>query len=205
VKGQKTGFFLDQRENRSRVAEISGGKDVLNVFAYTGGFSVAAALGGATRVTTVDIAAPAVETAERTFRLNGLDPAKHAFQAADAFDVLADLSSRGAAGQHGPHNLIVLDPPSFVRNRASRERGIRAYWKLNEMALRALPPGGWLCTASCSSHISDADFLEIVRHAVSETGRSAHIAGLFGAGPDHPTRPGFAEGRYLQFVMLRVV
>ena len=98
----------------------------------------------------------------------------------------------------------MLDPPSFVRNRASMERGVRAYKKLNEMALRGLPPGGWLCTASCSSHIDDERFLAIVRDSVATVGRRATIAGRFGAGLDHPERPGFPQGNYLQFVMVRV-
>lgn len=200
LHGQKTGFFLDQRDNRTRVGALAAGRRVLNVFAYTGGFSVAAALGGATRVTTVDIAAPAVDTAARSFALNGLDPAAHAFIAADAFDVLAELEPRAPDAP----DLIVLDPPSFVRNRASMERGVRAYKKLNEMALRGLPPGGWLCTASCSSHIDDERFLAIVRDSVATVGRRATIAGRFGAGLDHPERPGFPQGNYLQFVMVRV-
>lgn len=200
LHGQKTGFFLDQRDNRTRVGRLSAGRRVLNVFAYTGGFSVAAALGGARHVTTVDIASPAVETAARSFALNGLDPEAHAFVAADAFDVLAALTP----GRPDAPDLIVLDPPSFVRNRSSMERGTRAYLKLNEMALRGLPPGGWLCTASCSSHIDDARFLAIVRESVVASGRQATIAGRFGAGLDHPERPGFPQGTYLQFVMLRV-
>lgn len=199
LEGQKTGFFLDQRENRDRVAALAPGRRVLNVFAYTGGFSVAAALAGARHVTTVDIARPAVEAAAANFALNGVDPTDHAFVARDAFDVLAELGQNGAAP-----DLIVLDPPSFVRNRASRERGFRAYRKLNEMAFRGLPAGGWLCTASCSSHVHDRDFRDIVRDAAFAAGREARVAGVFGAGPDHPVRMGFPEGGYLQFAMVRV-
>jgi 23S rRNA (cytosine1962-C5)-methyltransferase len=199
LRGQKTGFFLDQRENRDRVASIARGRRVLNLFSYTGGFSVAAAQGGATRVTTIDLAAPAVEAARRHFVMNGLDPAAHDFLAADAFDVLAELAAAPPR-----HDLIVLDPPSFAHSKKMVPRAVKAYEKLNELALRALPPGGWLATASCSSHVRESDFLAIVATAASRVGRSVTIASIAGAAPDHPARPGFPEGRYLKFVLLRV-
>jgi 23S rRNA (cytosine1962-C5)-methyltransferase len=200
IAGQKTGFFLDQRENRDRVGAIARGRDVLNLFAYTGGFSVAAALGGARRVTTLDLAAPAVEAARRNFVRNGLDPAAHEFVVRDAFDALAELA------QSPPrHDLIVLDPPSFAPNRRSVARAVKAYEKLNELALRALSPGGWLATASCSSHVREADFLAILATAAARARRELSIAGLFGAGPDHPIRLGFPEGRYLKFALARAL
>jgi 23S rRNA (cytosine1962-C5)-methyltransferase len=236
LRGQKTGFFLDQRENRDRVAQLARGRRVLNTFAYTGGFSVAAAQGGAAHVTTVDLAAPAVETARRNFALNGLDPSAHAFLAADAFDVLAELAAR-AEGGHSPRSraddathpprtsaaggaarpaaapvaglpaapcdLIVLDPPSFAHSRKMVPRAEKAYEKLNELALRALPPGGWLATASCSSHVREADFLGCLATAAARAGRRVTIASITGAAPDHPARLGFPEGRYLKFVLLR--
>ena len=199
LEGQKTGFFLDQRDNRDRVGALSRGRRVLNLFAYTGGFSVAAALGGATRVVTVDIARPAVEAARRNFVLNGISVEPHGFEAADAFDVLAELG-----GKPPQYDLIVLDPPSFAPNKKSLDRALRAYEKLNEMALAALPPGGWLATASCSSHVRESDFLDLVGRAAARTGRQVTVAGVHGAAPDHPTRLGFAEGHYLKFVLLRV-
>jgi 23S rRNA (cytosine1962-C5)-methyltransferase len=224
LRGQKTGFFVDQRDNRDRVGAIARGRRVLNLFAYTGGFSVAAALGGATSVTTVDVAAPAIETARRNFLLNGLDPALHEFQVSDAFDVLADLSARAhhvrtnaktVGDERGdvatstalgtaPFDLIVLDPPSFAPSRKTVDRGTKAYEKLNELALRSLPRGGWLATASCSSHVSERDFLAIVAEAARRARRDVTIASVSGAGPDHPVRLGFPEGRYLKFVLLRV-
>jgi 23S rRNA (cytosine1962-C5)-methyltransferase len=200
LAGQKTGFFLDQRENRDRVGALARGRDVLNAFAYTGGFSVAAALGGAKRVTTLDLAAPAVAVARRNFALNGLDPEKHDFVVRDAFDALAELAQAPPR-----HDLIVLDPPSFAPNRKSVPRALKAYEKLNELALMSLPPGGWLATASCSSHVREADFLSILATAAARARRELAIAGLFGAGPDHPIRLGFPEGRYLKFVLARVV
>jgi 23S rRNA (cytosine1962-C5)-methyltransferase len=200
LAGQKTGFFLDQRENRDRVGALARGRDVLNTFAYTGGFSVAAALGGAKRVTTLDLAGPAVDVARRNFVLNGLDPAAHEFVVRDAFDALAELAEAPPR-----HDLIVLDPPSFAPSRKAVPRALKAYEKLNELALRALPAGGWLATASCSSHVRETDFLAILATAATRARREIRLAGLHGAGPDHPIRLGFPEGRYLKFVLARVV
>ena len=209
LHGQKTGFYLDQRENRDRVGALARGRRVLNLFAYTGGFSVAAALGGAARVATVDGAAPAIDAARRNFALNGLDPGAHDFAVRDAFDVLAELAAGGAAGtpdapgSGGPFDLIVLDPPSFAHSRRMVARAAKAYVKLNELALRALPRGGWLATASCSSHVREAGFLDHLAEAARRAGRSVTVAGVHGAAPDHPVRLGFPEGRHLKFVLLR--
>lgn len=196
LHGQKTGFFLDQRENRDRIARLAAGRRVLNCFSYTGGFSVAAALHGAEHVTTVDLAAPAVETAERNFTLNDIPLAPHTFRAEDAFDVLAEQ-----AAHPGRYDLIILDPPSFAPSRKALPRAKKAYTKLNELALRALPPGGWLATASCSSHIREADLLDILNEAARDAQRELTIASVSAAGPDHPRRLGFAEGSYLNFIL----
>ncbi len=220
LRGQKTGFFLDQRENRDRVGAIARGRRVLNLFGYTGGFSVAAALCGATRVTTVDLAAPAVETARRNFSLNGLDPDEHEFVARDAFDLLAELAANGSGREStalkgfapsssssslsAPFDLIVLDPPSFASSRKLVPRATKAYARLNELALRVLPPGGWLATSSCSSHLREADFLAILAEASRRAARAVTLTTVCGAAPDHPVRLGFPEGRYLKFVLLRV-
>ena len=207
LRGQKTGFFLDQRENRDRVGSIARGRRVLNLFGYTGGFSVAAAQGGAARVTTVDIAAPAVDAARRNFERNGLDPAAHEFLARDAFDVLAELAATAdpkTGSKPAPFDLIVLDPPSFAHSRKMVPRAAKAYEKLNELALRALPIGGWLATASCSSHVRESDFLGYLATAAQRAGREITLASVAGAAPDHPVRLGFEDGRYLKFVLLRV-
>ena len=199
MQGQKTGFFLDQRENRDRVASISAGLRVLNLFSYTGGFSVAAALAGARRVVSVDIAAPAIASARDNFILNGIDPAPHGFEAADVFDVLEALSQKGPE-----YDLIVLDPPSFARSRKTLERGLRAYTALNTMAFKCLPPGSLLATASCSSHVTSRDFLDMVTASAIAAHRDTTVLGVYGAGMDHPTRLGFPHGQYLKFVLLRV-
>lgn len=198
--GQKTGFFLDQRDNRERVGAISRGQRVLNLFSYTGGFSVAAAQGGASRVVTVDIAGPAVEAARQNFLLNGLPLEPHGFETADAFDVIA-----GLAEAPPQYDVIVLDPPSFASSRKNLPRALKAYEKLNELALKALPVGGWLATASCSSHLREADFLDVLIAASLRSGKKITLAGVYGAAPDHPTRLGFPEGHYLKFVLARVV
>ncbi|MCB9530283.1 MAG: class I SAM-dependent rRNA methyltransferase [Myxococcales bacterium] len=200
LEGQKTGFFVDQRENRDRVASISRGKSVLNAFAYTGGFSVAAALAGARGVTTLDISRPAVDAAVRNFALNGLAADTHELVVADAFDYLSALVDRGERR----FDVIVLDPPSFAPRRSAIAKGTAAYRALNEMAIRALPVGGWLATASCSSHIRGDAFVAIVAEAAQRAGRQLAVAGVWGAGPDHPRRLGFADGDYLDFVLARV-
>ncbi|MBK8482323.1 MAG: class I SAM-dependent rRNA methyltransferase [Proteobacteria bacterium] len=200
LRGQKTGAFLDQRENRDRVGSLGQGRRVLNLFCYTGGFSVAAALGGARQVVSVDLATPAVEAARENFRLNGIDPAGHGFAVADAFAYLEAL----AAGEP-QHDLIIVDPPSFAPNQKALAKAKAAYLRLNTLALGALPDGGWLATASCSSHLREVDFLALIAEAAAAAGRALTIAGVFGAGVDHPTRPGFAEGHYLKFVLARVV
>lgn len=199
VRGQKTGFFLDQRENRSLVARLAPGQRVLNLFAYTGGFSVAAALAGAREVHTVDVAPAAVDLARENFRLNGLPLQSHLFTEADAFDVL-----EAAATEPGRWDLIIVDPPSFASSRQTRSRALRAYGRLNRLALRALPPGGWLATATCSSHVDEASFLNMLADAARETGRLLTLATVAGAGPDHPVLPAFPEGRYLTFVLAHV-
>jgi 23S rRNA (cytosine1962-C5)-methyltransferase len=199
LEGQKTGFFLDQRDNRDRVAALSPGRSVLNCFSYTGGFSVAAALAGASRVVTVDIAKPAIEAAKRNFDINQIPRKGHGFLAADAFDVLADASKRP-----GEFDLIVLDPPSFAPSRKAVPKALRAYERLNEFAMRALPPGGWLISASCSSHIGEKALMECIAEGARKAGRHTTVAGVFGPGPDHPRRLGFPEGHYLKFFMLRV-
>jgi 23S rRNA (cytosine1962-C5)-methyltransferase len=196
VRGQKTGFFLDQRENRRRVRELAQGRTVLNMFSYTGGFSVAAALGGAMRTISVDTAAPALEAARRNFELNDLDPAAHEFVCEDGFEWLDRAARRGER-----YGLVILDPPSFAPNEESLERALRAYRDLNTLGLQCLETGGWLATASCSSHVDGEAFLGVVREASARSRRRVRLLELRGAGPDHPVAPGHPEGRYLKFYL----
>lgn len=195
--GQKTGAFLDQRENRRRVRELSRGRRVLNLFSYAGGFSCAAALGGATHVTSVDIAQGAHAAAQKSFDLNGLRAADHAFVTADAFAWLEQAARRGQA-----FDLVISDPPSFAPNEKSAGRALGAYRKLHQACAAVTAPGGILCAASCSSHVDMESFLETLDDDALGAERFV-VWGAWGPPEDHPTPAAWAEGRYLKFVVLR--
>jgi len=196
LRGQKTGAFLDQRENRRRVREAAQGRRVLNLFSYAGGFSIAAALGGATRVTSVDVAAGAHATAQRSFRANAIDPAKHAFATADAFDWLEKAAAKGEQ-----FDLVISDPPSFAPSEKAVPRAIAAYQKLHKLCAAVLAPGGRFAAASCSSHVGMDAFLGTLDDGV--LGRSDLVVQeTFGPPADHPTLAVFPEGRYLKLVMM---
>jgi len=200
--GQKTGAFLDQRENRRRVGELvrrrreAGlGVRVLNLFSYTGGFSQRAALAGGT-VTSVDVAMKAHATAQRSFRLAGIDPAAHAFVTADAFAWLAEAKRKGTR-----FDVVISDPPSFAPNERAKPRALAAYRALHRACADVLAPGGHLVAASCSSHITAEDFVETLDDGA--LGRSdLRVLDVFGPPPDHPSVPRFVEGRYLKLVLL---
>lgn len=191
-RGHKTGLYLDQRENRRRVGRLAAGRRVLNLFAYTGGFSVAAALGGASQVCSVDIAAPALDAARRNFAHSGLDAGDGAygFVAADCLDFLS--------GDERRWDLIVLDPPSMAPSAAALPKALAQYRLLNQRCLERLAPGGILVSCSCSSHVSAADLRSVIAEAASLAGRELRLFALHGPGPDHPSLPGFPEGDYLQ-------
>jgi 23S rRNA (cytosine1962-C5)-methyltransferase len=197
VHGQKTGLFLDQRPNRALVRRLSRDKRVLNLFAYTGGFSLAAALGGAAKVTTVDLARPAIDAAARNFAHNGLPVEQHEFVAADCRQMLATASAEERVWE-----LVVCDPPSFAPSEKARPAALVAYRGLNAAAARVVAPGGLLATASCSSHVDEAAFVETVAAGLADAGRRGVVIHTGGAGADHPVSPAFPEGRYLKFVLL---
>lgn len=197
--GQKTGFFLDQRRNRQLVAELAAGRRVLNVFSYTGGFSVHAALGGATQVTSVDVAAAAIAQAADNFRRSGLDPEQHEFLAEDAFAFFARTTAARRTW-----DLVITDPPSFAPSEAARGRGLAAYRRIAAAALHAVTPGGLLAFASCSSHITEADLLEVLAQTGAAARRPLRLRAILGAASDHPTLPAFPEGRYLNFLLADV-
>ena len=195
-RGQKTGAFLDQRENRRRVREISDGRRVLNLFSYAGGFSVAAALGGARHVTSVDVATNAHATAQASFRLAGIDPKQHAFAAADAFAFLERAKREGQKW-----DLVVSDPPSFAPNEKARSRALAAYRTLHRACVDVLAPDGIFCAASCSSHVDASAFLATLDDGALGT-QSLRVLEIFGPPADHPTVAGWPEGRYLKFAVL---
>ncbi len=194
--GQKTGLFLDQRENRALVGSRSRGLSILNLFGYTGGFALAAALGGARKTTTVDIAAPATAAAERNFGHSGLDSSQHEFVTADVF---AYLEQAIAAKQK--FDLVICDPPSFASSEKDLSKGLRAYRRVNELAMRVVAPGGLFCSASCSSHVTAIHLLEVLADAAMDVRRDIVVTETRGAASDHPVRPAFPEGRYLSFFL----
>lgn len=200
-RGQKTGFFLDQRDNRARVEEYSAGKSVLNVFAYTGGFSVYSARGGARSVASLDFSGPALAAAERNFSHNGADPgvraAEHRTLEGDAFELLPAMRDRGER-----FDVVVLDPPSFAKSQAEVARAEHSYRRIIRMGLDVLASGGLLVAASCSSRITAERFRAIVEETVAEAGRTADILQQTGHPLDHPI--GFPEGAYLKCVFATV-
>ncbi len=198
--GQKTGLFLDQRENRRVVEDWAAGKTVLNCFAYSGGFSVYAARGGATHVTSVDIAADALADAQTNFARNGFDPADHRFEVADVFEYLPRLAAEGRQ-----FDLVILDPPSLARSRQSQHAALRAYTRLNALGLRVVKPGGILVTSSCTAQVGHDAFLETLAQAGAQAGRRLLILHDAGQPLDHPVPAHFPEGRYLKFVLGQVV
>jgi 23S rRNA (cytosine1962-C5)-methyltransferase len=199
LHGQKGGLFLDQRDNRERVRALAAGRRVLNLFGYTGGFSIYAAAGGASETTTVDQAAPAVAAAERNFVLNGLPLAHARFVAGDAFAFLEDARRAGAA-----YDLVISDPPSFAPSAVAVPRALAAYRRLHRLAAAVTAPGGLLCAASCSSHVARDAFLRTVEGGAADAGRTFALSEMAGAGADHPTLDAFPEGEYLKFAVGRL-
>ena len=191
--GGKGGLFLDQRENREEVERRASGKSVLNLFGYTGGFSIYAARGGARATDTVDSARPAIAAARRNFERNGLDAACAGFHAADAFEFLEEAAAGGRTW-----DLVISDPPSFAPNRASRENARRAYTRLHRLAASVTARGGTLCAASCSSHFGREEFLATIRAGAEKARRRFDLERERGAGFDHPVIRAFPEGDYLK-------
>jgi 23S rRNA (cytosine1962-C5)-methyltransferase len=192
--GQKTGFFLDQRDNRRTIRRHAAGQTVLNLFAYTGGFSLHAAIGGAERVTSVDIAPPAIAGLERNLALTGLPAESHELAATDAFDFLARAARQGRRW-----DLVIADPPSFAPSERTRPAALTAYRKLAAAALAVTEPTGRFALASCSSHITEADLLDQLAGLAAAT--PLRLRAAAGAASDHPVLPAFPEGRYLKFLL----
>lgn len=204
MQGQKTGLFLDQRENRRLLRRYAAGRSVLNCFSYTGGFSLQAALGGASQVTSVDTARAALETGRRCFAANGLEAApvgattgRYQFLSEDVFVHLRRAVACGVR-----HGLVVVDPPSFAPSEKTLPRALAAYRELFALALGTVAPGGLLAASSCSSHVDANAFLEAVAAAGQAAGRSLRLLEFPGQPADHPTLPAFPEGRYLKFALL---
>jgi 23S rRNA (cytosine1962-C5)-methyltransferase len=196
--GQKTGFYLDQRDNRALVGRHANGKRVLNAFCYTGGFTVAALAGGAASVLSIDTSASALGIAAENVALNALDRSRCAFREADVFTELRALRNEGAS-----FDLIVLDPPKFAPTAAHAKNAARAYKDINLLALKLLTPGGLLATFSCSGGIDIPLFQKIVAGAARDARADAAIVGRLTASADHPVSLDFPEGEYLKGLMIR--
>lgn len=195
VQGQKTGLFLDQRENRRRIAELKVRGPALNLFAYNGGFGISAVKAGAEEIIEVDISEEARESSLHAFARNRIET-PHTYLLADLFSGFPEEVRKRR------YPLIILDPPSLAPNEKSVPRAKKAYLYLLTECLKLLDEGGILAASSCSSHISRKSFLDLLVQAGGATGRSLRILGSFGAGPDHPILPAFPEGDYLKFFLL---
>jgi 23S rRNA (cytosine1962-C5)-methyltransferase len=195
IRGQKTGFFLDQRDNRARVEKLAKGRRVLNVFSYNGGFSLAAARGGATEVTSLDQSGPALESSKRNFLLNAEVPAiaaaKHLTLENDAFKAMAELVKQGKR-----YDLVIIDPPAFAVRRSQVKDALKAYGRLAQLGIGLLAPGGDIVLASCSSPVSPEDFRQAMCTAAERAGRPLRQISETDHALDHPLD--FAESRYLK-------
>ena len=194
LKGQKTGFFLDQRRMRKEVEHLARGRRVLNCFAYTGGFSLYALRGGAQKVSSVEISAFACDYIERHTQLNGFSLERHRILQRDAFDVLQNEGS--------DYDLIILDPPAFAKKRADLKRASAAYLQLNQMALKKIAPRGLLLTASCSYFVNEELFRTLLFQAALAAGRQVKILGKHRQAEDHPLSLFHREGEYLKSFLL---
>lgn len=199
IHGQKTGFYIDQRRNRQRVGELAGGREVLNCFSYTGGFSVYALANGADRVTSVDSSADALEMGQKNLSLNGLAAARAEWIEGDVFKVLRTMRDQGRF-----FDMVILDPPKFAPTAAQAERAARGYKDINLLALKMLRPGGILATFSCSGGVSADLFQKIVAGAAVDAGVDARIVQKLTQGPDHPVALAFPEGAYLKGLIVQV-
>ncbi len=197
--GHKTGFYLDQRESRAAVAALAGGREVLNAFCYTGGFGIAALRGGARAALNVDSSDPALELARRNAALNGLAAERFETLQGDAFSRLRELVDQGRR-----FDLVVLDPPKFVRSAKALKRAARGYKDINLQGFRLLRPGGLLVTFSCSGLMPTDLMQKIVADAALDAGVAAQLVARLGPGPDHPVALPFPEGEYLKGFVCRI-
>lgn len=195
-EGQKTGFFLDQRENRELVSRYAEGRKVLNLFCYTGGFSIYALSAGAVSVDSVDSSAKAMSLVDRNVALNGVEN-RHRSYCEDAIEFLGKC-------EEGKYDLIIVDPPAFAKHRGALHNALRAYQRLNAAAISKVAPGGFVFTFSCSQVVDKISFANTVFSAAAQTGRSVRIIGRLCQGPDHPVNIYHPEGEYLKGLLLYV-
>ncbi|MBQ9410728.1 MAG: class I SAM-dependent rRNA methyltransferase [Bacteroidales bacterium] len=197
TEGQKTGFFLDQRENRARVGRLARGRNVLNLFCYTGGFSIYALAGGALHVDSVDSSARAMAMVDRNVELNGFTPEQHTSYCTDAIDFVKNVPD-------GKYDLMIVDPPAFAKHRGALKNALRAYQRLNAAAIAKVAPGGFVFTFSCSQVVDKEAFALAVFSAAAETGRSVRILDRLNQPGDHSVNIYHPEGEYLKGLLLYV-
>ena len=197
TEGQKTGFFLDQRENRALVGKYSRGRNVLNLFCYTGGFSVYALGAGAVHVDSVDSSRKAIDMVERNMFLNGFEPSRHTGYCADAIEFLRNVPE-------DKYDLMIVDPPAFAKHRGALNNALRAYQRLNAAAISKVAPGGLVFTFSCSQVVDKEDFALAVFSAAAQTGRSVRILDRLNQPADHAVNIYHPEGEYLKGLLLYV-
>ncbi|MSO77820.1 MAG: class I SAM-dependent rRNA methyltransferase [Alphaproteobacteria bacterium] len=198
IGGQKTGWFYDQRDNRACVAGLCRGASVLDLYAYAGGFAVQAAVAGAAKAVALDRSEAALALAAEAARLNGVE-ARVETRRANAFEELERL---GQAGER--FDMVVADPPAFVKSRKDLQPGLRGYRKLARLAAAVVAPGGFLFAASCSHNVPVEAFAEQVRHGLTDAGRGGRILRGAGAAPDHPVHPFLPESAYLKSQLLQL-
>ena len=196
-EGQKTGFFLDQRENRFRVGQLAAGRRVLNLFCYTGGFSIYALAGGAVHVDSVDSSKRAMEMVDRNVALNGFTPEQHTSYCTDAIEFVKNVPD-------GAYDLMIVDPPAFAKHRGALKNALRAYQRLNAAAIAKVAPGGFVFTFSCSQVVDKEAFALAVFSAAAETGRSVRILDRLNQPADHSVNIYHPEGEYLKGLLLYV-
>jgi 23S rRNA (cytosine1962-C5)-methyltransferase len=194
--GQKTGWFFDQKDNRAAVARLAAGARVLDVFSYAGSFGLQAAHAGATEVLCVDSSAAALATAETSAAANGLAVST---RRGDAFDVLAAL-----AAEKQRFDIVVIDPPAFIKRKKDHAKGLAAYRKLNQQAMQLVARDGFLVSCSCSYHLGAQELTEAVQRSARHLDRLAQVVEFRGQAPDHPVHPAIAETRYLKAVICRI-
>ena len=197
TEGQKTGFFLDQRDNRALVGSLSRGRNVLNLFCYTGGFSIYALANGALHVDSVDSSKKAMMMVDRNVELNGFDPSLHTSLCCDAIDYLRDVPE-------GKYDLMIVDPPAFAKHRGALKNALRAYQRLNAAAISKVAPGGFVFTYSCSQVVDKEAFALAVFSAAAQCGRSVRILDRLNQPCDHSVNIYHPEGEYLKGLLLYV-
>jgi 23S rRNA (cytosine1962-C5)-methyltransferase len=199
ISGQKTGFYLDQRENRILIRNLARDRQVLDCFAFSGGFTVAALVGGAEKVTAVDTSSEAIELGRENVSLNQMPAEKVEWIKADVFNLLREFRDRGRE-----FDMLILDPPKFAPTSAHAKRAARGYKDINLLACKLLKPGGLLVTFSCSGGIGEELFQKIIAGAALDADVNAKVIKKLGPGPDHPVALNFPEGAYLKGLVLEI-